>query len=91
MKNKEAAASLVTFLTDHDRQMVEARTGLLPTRTQVWDDAKAEFEADGRDFMVEVFDTYAISMAEDSFTPPLIPNGSRFRTLCGSASGGDGR
>lgn len=71
--NKEAAASLVTFLTDHDRQMIEAQTGLLPTRTEVWEDAKAEFEAEGRDFMVEVFDTYATSMAEDSFTPPLIP------------------
>lgn len=71
--NKEAAASFITFLTGHDRQMIEARTGLLPTRTAVWDDAKAEFAAEGRDFMVHVFDTYAASMAEDSFTPPLIP------------------
>jgi len=71
--NMEAAVSFVTFLTDHDRQMVEARNGLLPTRTQVWEDARAEFAADGRDFMVEVFDTYSASMAEDAFTPPLIP------------------
>jgi len=71
--NKEAAASFVTFLTDHDRQMIEARTGLLPTRSQVWDDAKAEFEAAGNDFLVEVFETYAASMSEDAFTPPLIP------------------
>lgn len=71
--NPQAAASFVTFLTDHDRQMIEARTGLLPTRTQVWTDAKAEFAAEGRDFMVEVFDTFAASMAEDAFTPPLIP------------------
>ena len=71
--NKEAAASFVTFLTDHDRQMIEARMGILPTRTQVWDDAKAEFEAEGKTFMVEVFETYATSMAEDAFTPPLIP------------------
>ncbi|MBO6726858.1 MAG: extracellular solute-binding protein [Rhizobiaceae bacterium] len=70
--NKEAAASFVTFLTDHDRQMIEARAGLLPTRTQVWDDAKAEFAAAGNDFLVTVFDTYAQSMAEDAFTPPLI-------------------
>jgi multiple sugar transport system substrate-binding protein len=72
-ENKEAAASFVTFLTDHERQMIEARTGLLPTRTSVWDDAKAEFAADGRDFMVEVFDTFSASMSEDAFTPPLIP------------------
>ena len=71
--NVDAAASFVTFLTDHDRQMVEARKGLLPTRTQVWIDAKAEFTAAGNDFLAEVFDVYSQSMAEDAFTPPLIP------------------
>lgn len=71
--NQEAAASFVTFLTDYDRQMVEARNGLLPTRTQVWDDAIAEFAAADNDFMVNVFETYQQSMAEDAFTPPLIP------------------
>ncbi len=71
--NVDAAASFITFLTAHDRQMIEARKGLLPTRTKVWEDAKAEFAADGNDFMVMVFDTYAKSMAEDAFTPPLIP------------------
>ena len=70
--NKDAAASFITFLTDHDRQMIEARKGLLPTRTQVWEDAKAEFAAAGNDFLVEVFETYAQSMAEAAFTPPLI-------------------
>jgi multiple sugar transport system substrate-binding protein len=71
--NHEAAASFVRFLTDHDRQMVEARNGILPTRTAVWDDVLAEFEADGNDFMVEVFSTFRQSMSEDAFTPPLIP------------------
>ena len=70
--NKEAAASFITFLTDHDRQMVEARTGLLPTRTQVWKDVEAEFKDAGNDFQAEVVATYAQSMAEDAFTPPLI-------------------
>lgn len=70
--NKEAAASFITFLTDHDRQMIEARKGLLPTRTQVWKDVKAEFEAAGNAFQAEVVDTYSKSMAEDAFTPPLI-------------------
>ena len=74
--NVAAAASFVTFLTDHDRQMVEARKGLLPTRTQVWIDAKEEFAAAGNDFLVEVFDIYSRSMAEDAFTPPLIPEWS---------------
>jgi multiple sugar transport system substrate-binding protein len=70
--NKEAAASFVTFLTNHDSQMIEATYGLLPTRTKVWDDAKAKFAAEGNDFLVQVFEIYAVSMAEDAFTPPLI-------------------
>ncbi len=71
--NAEAAASFVTFLTSHDAQMVEARLGLLPTRTQVWNDVIEEFRADGNDFMVEVFEVWGESMAEHAFTPPLIP------------------
>jgi multiple sugar transport system substrate-binding protein len=71
--NKEAAASFLTFLTSYDNQMVEARKGLLPTRTKVWTDAIAEFEAAGNTFSAEVMKTFQQSMAEDAFTPPLIP------------------
>ena len=71
--NVPAAVSFVTFLTDHDRQMVEARKGLLPTRAKVWSDARAEFSAGGNDFLVDIFNTYEQSMSEDAFTPPLIP------------------
>ena len=53
--------------------MVEARRGLLPTRSQVWSDAVSEFKANGNEFLVTVFETYSASMAEDAFTPPLIP------------------
>ncbi|MCI2400908.1 sugar ABC transporter substrate-binding protein [Aliiroseovarius subalbicans] len=70
--NKDAAASLVTFLTSQNAQMIEARAGLLPTRTQVWTDVIAEFKADGNAFMVEVFDIWGQSMADHAFTPPLI-------------------
>jgi len=70
--NMEAAASFVTFLTDFDRQMIEARMGILPTRTAVWDAALAEFEGAGNDYMVEVFSAFRTSMAEDAFTPPLV-------------------
>lgn len=70
--NKEAAASFVTFLTDFDRQMIEARMGILPTRTAVWDAALTEFGDSGNDFMVEVFSAFRTSMAEDAFTPPLV-------------------
>ncbi len=70
--NKDAAASFVTFLTSHDSQMHEARLGLLPTRSQVWTDVIAEFEAADNDFMVEVFSVWGESMANHAFTPPLI-------------------
>jgi len=70
--NMEAAASLVMFLTGYDGQMLEARRGILPTRTQVWEDVTAEFEAAGETFMVEVFDIWGQSMSEHAFTPPLI-------------------
>jgi multiple sugar transport system substrate-binding protein len=53
--------------------MVEARKGLLPTRAQVWTDAIAEFEGAGNSFNAEVMKTFQTSMAEDAFTPPLIP------------------
>ena len=70
--NQEAAVSFISFLTSHDRQMVEARKGLLPTRSKVWTDAINEFSSSGNDFLVNVFETYSQSMAEDAFTPPLI-------------------
>lgn len=70
--NKPAAASFITFLTSHDAQMMEARAGLLPTRTKVWDDVIAEFKAKNDTFMVEVFDVWGKSMREDAFTPPLV-------------------
>lgn len=71
--NKEAAASFIMFLTSHDAQMIEARAGLLPTRTKVWDDVTAEFAEKGDTFMVEVFNVWGQSMRESAFTPPLIP------------------
>ena len=70
--NPKAAASFITYLTSHDSQMVEARAGLLPTRTKVWTDVIAEFKAENNAFMVEVFDVWGKSMAEDAFTPPLV-------------------
>lgn len=70
--NKDAGVSFMTYLTSHDAQMVEARKGLLPTRSKVWDDVIAEFKADDNTFMVEVFDIWGQSMAEHAFTPPLV-------------------
>lgn len=70
--NDAAAASFITFLTAHDSQMHEARLGLLPTRSQVWEDVIAEFKGANNDFMVEVFSVWGESMSDHAFTPPLI-------------------
>jgi len=80
-KNKEAAISLILFLTNYESQMSEARTGLLPSRAKVWDDIVAEHESKGNDFMAKVFRTWKLSLAEDAFTPPLIPEWPEFTNI----------
>ena len=80
-KNKEAAISLVLFMTDYESQMKEARTGLLPSRAKPWDDVSAEFTSKGNEFMANIFKTWKISMAEDTFTPPLIPEWVPFTNI----------
>lgn len=65
--------SFIIFMTDAERQIIEARQGVLPSREEVWDKAIAEFTASDRPFMVEVFEVYRMSLREDAFTPPRIP------------------
>lgn len=70
--NKEAAASFITFLTDYESEMMEARAGNLPTRTKVFVDVIGEFEASGNTYMADMFSTWQESLA-DARTPPLVP------------------
>ena len=70
-ENLEAAASLIWILTNHEAQMHEARGGKLPTMTRVWTDIASEMDAEGNEFMSDLFSTFSASMAEDAFTPPL--------------------
>jgi multiple sugar transport system substrate-binding protein len=79
--NKEAAASLIWILTNHEAQMHEARTGKLPTMPRVWDDIAQEMNDTGNVFMAEVFSTFKTSMAEDAVTPPLIPEWIPFSNI----------
>ncbi len=71
--NKQAAASFITFLTNFDSQMVEARTGLLPTRPDALEAIIEESKAKGDDWLVHVFETFGASMAEDAFAVPPTP------------------
>ena len=80
-ENLEAAASLIWILTNHEAQMHEARTGKLPTMARVWDDIASEMSSEGNEFMSELFSTFKASMAEDAFTPPLIPEWIPFSNI----------
>ena len=79
--NLEAAASLIWILTNHEAQMHEARGGKLPTMTRVWTDIASEMDAAGNEFMSDLFSTFSASMAEDAFTPPLIPEWIPFSNI----------
>ena len=76
--DKEAAASFLWALTSNKAQMIEARGGLSPTRPAIWDAIIAEKKAEGDEFMLMVFETFKMSLAEDAFTPPLIPEWIEF-------------
>ena len=80
-ENLEAAASLIWILTNHEAQMHEARGGKLPTMTRVWTDIASEMDAAGNEFMSDLFSTFSASMAEDAFTPPLIPEWIPFSNI----------
>ena len=61
--------------------MIEARGGLSPTRPAIWDAIIAEKKAEGDEFMLIVFGTFKMSLAEDAFTPPLIPEWIEFTNV----------
>ena len=70
--NKEAAASLVGFLTNYDSAMMEARAGNLPTRTKAFTDVVEEFKKSDTPYMADMFAVWGESLA-DARTPPLVP------------------
>ncbi|MFS8112118.1 sugar ABC transporter substrate-binding protein [Rhizobium jaguaris] len=69
-KNKDAAASLVWFLTNDDSQKLEAANGTLPTRKAVWDWDIQQAAADP--YKKEVLSTFQESM-KYAFPVPRTP------------------
>ncbi|MFV0411339.1 MAG: ABC transporter substrate-binding protein [Paracoccus sp. (in: a-proteobacteria)] len=65
--NKEAAASLVWFLTNEDSQMLESAGGPLPTRQAVWDHVLAEAKDDP--YRTEVLNAFMIA-SEGAYAVP---------------------
>ena len=68
--NKEAAASLVDFLTNEDSQTLESAAGPLPTRTAVWDKVIAAAAADP--YKSEVLAAFQ-ETAKTAFPVPKTP------------------
>lgn len=68
--DKEAAASLVWWLTNEDSQKLEAAAGPLPTRTAVWDWDIAEAEGDA--YKTEVLQAFQ-EAAQNAFPVPQTP------------------
>ncbi|CAH2399994.1 sugar ABC transporter substrate-binding protein [Mesorhizobium ventifaucium] len=68
--SKEAAASLIWFLTNEDSQKLEAASGPLPTRTAVWDwDIQ---QAAGDPYKTEVLAAFQ-EQAKHAFAVPQTP------------------
>ncbi|TAA64243.1 sugar ABC transporter substrate-binding protein [Shinella sp. JR1-6] len=69
--NKEAAASLVWFLTNEDSQKLESSAGPLPTRTTVWDYNIKQAESDA--YRKEVLTAFQ-EAAKHAFAVPQTPS-----------------
>lgn len=70
--NKEAAVSLIVFLTNDESELMEAQAGNLPTRTKTFEEVKQWFAENGKPHMTEMFNAWEASLAE-ARTPPLVP------------------
>lgn len=70
--NKEAAVSLVTFLTSEESQLAESSGGSLPTRSAVWKANVAEAQAGDDPFRAESLAAFAKG-AEFAIAVPAIP------------------
>lgn len=71
-ENKEAAASLVNFLTSEESQLAESAGGSLPTRTAVWEANVAAAQAGDDAFRAEALAAFAEG-AKYAFAVPPIP------------------
>jgi multiple sugar transport system substrate-binding protein len=68
--NKEAAASLVDFLTNEDSQKLESAAGPLPSRTAVWDYILEQAKGDA--YKTEVLSAFQ-ETAKTAFPVPPTP------------------
>lgn len=70
--NKDAAISLVQYLTSEESQLAESSGGSLPTRTAVWEQNIALAEKGDDPFRIEVLKTFS-EASKFAFAVPAIP------------------
>ena len=70
--NKKAAVSFITWMTDYDTNMLEARRGLMPANAKAFDDIIKEVKAKHDTYMTNVFEVWKQSLAEDAYPVPHI-------------------
>jgi multiple sugar transport system substrate-binding protein len=68
----DVAASFIEFLTSRDSQLVEARLGSIPSRTDAQQAALQEFQAKHDVYMANAISVFSAAAKSDSFTPPSI-------------------
>jgi multiple sugar transport system substrate-binding protein len=68
----EVAASFIEFLTSRDSQMVEARLGTIPSRTDAQQAVVKEFQDKHDVFMANAINVFSTAARQDAFTPPRI-------------------
>jgi len=71
-KQKEAAATLIKYLTDKQAQYLEAELGFLVTRQSVWDRIIQEAKQSGKPLEVKRLELAQLQASEDFKTPPLV-------------------
>ncbi len=80
-ENKEAAASLIKFLTSEAVQYMEAQLGVLPVRDDVWARIISDASASGVALDAERLQVAQEQIGSDFFTPPLFADWISFTNL----------
>jgi len=80
-KNKAAAIAFILFLTNYDSQMVEGRVSHIPSRTKVVADLVEELKKEGNTYLSDMYSVWGAALAQDAFTPPLIPEWPEFTNI----------
>ena len=70
--NKEATASLIWYLTNYDGQLMEARSGSLPTRDRVWTQIKADAAKSKESFRFQALRAFE-ETAKGAYPVPQTP------------------